>query len=144
MRFHFRSEKRETRSLLKRNGLMQWKNTARACAMLKTVRKTLPRLTPIVSGRMTCECGRCRGVTASQAESLQLRESDLFKTILASMDDLNVKSRLNSEYFAGEGFDRCVNLLEKYGHFEWCEEIQIILTMFRTAYQAQWQTLLWQ
>lgn len=91
--------------------------------------------------RMACKCERCQGTCASQKQRQQVKESDLFRMIISSKLYLNRRSPQVAEYFAGEVYGRCVSLLEKYGHIDWCEEIQEILTLFRTMFLAKWHVL---
>lgn len=79
-----------------------------------------------------CVCSRCRGIMATSAERQQLSSEPLNR----SLGD----KWLNGKLFKSEGSDKVKDvtedyamLLRKYGHIEWCEEINSVLVLYQGA-----------
>lgn len=79
-----------------------------------------------------CDCSRCRGVTASAAQRQQLSSDPAYRSgSFAKWLIATFFSDTNDSY--KEVISDSVPLLQKYGHFEWCEEIQTVLKNYMAA-----------
>lgn len=73
-----------------------------------------------------CDCSRCRGITASVAERQRLRSDPAYQSSsFAKWTISNLLSDTSDNH--EEAIEDSVVLLQKYGHLDWCEELQSTL-----------------
>lgn len=82
-----------------------------------------------------CNCKRCEGIFASKKLRKQVANDNLMKALSSSTEIRFDKGTVEHQIGVLN------ELLQKYGHIDWCDEIEDMLSLYSMLYHLQWNLL---